>query len=141
MKTKIGVSATLLAAGVYFSALFGGYIPLVVVAGYILIAEENEWLRRTAVKAAILKVVFDLLALAMNFIPAYLLDFIRDIVYLFNGSFNYSVVTNIFTVLGDIVRICEVVLFVILGIKALKMQDVKIGAVDSAADKNLENRD
>ncbi len=137
MKTKIGVSATLLAAGVYFAALFGGYIPLIVVAGYILIVEENEWLRRTAIKAVVLKVAFSLLSLAIAFIPNYLLDFIRDIVNLFNGNIDYSVVSKICYVLGDIVNIAEVVLFVALAFMALKMQDMKLGCIDTTTDKNI----
>lgn len=138
MKTKIGVSATLLAAGVYFLALFGGYVPLLLAVGYILIVEENEWLRRTAIKAIVLEVVFSLLHLVINFIPGYVLDFIADIVRISpEGIFSYTVVNNIFVVLGDIVRICEVVVFAVLGVMALKMKDVKIGPVDNTVDKNI----
>ncbi len=137
MKTKIGVSATLMAAGVYFAALFGSYVPVVLIAGYILIAEENQWLRRTAIKAVVLMVAFDLLILGLNFIPGYLLDFIYDLVVTFNGNFSYIVVTRIFNLLTDIVRICEVVVFVALGFMSLKMQDMKLGCIDTVTDKNI----
>lgn len=140
MKTKAGVSATLLAAGVYFAALFGSYVPVVLLAGYILIAEDNQWLRRTAVKATILMIVFDLLGLALNFIPNYFLDFIYDIVRTFNGHFDYSVVSNIFVILSDVLRICEVILFVALGFMSLKMKDIKLGAVDKLTDDSTAEK-
>lgn len=50
-KTKLGVSIGLLGAGIFAAALFGGYVATIVLAGYVLLMETNEWLRRAAVKA------------------------------------------------------------------------------------------
>ena len=50
-KTKLGLSVAIMSALVFLVAAFGGYTPLLLVAGYILIAEENarvEEARRTA---------------------------------------------------------------------------------------------
>lgn len=51
MKTKLGISAGLLGAAVFFLALVGGWIPTILVAGYILLFEANDWLKNCAVKA------------------------------------------------------------------------------------------
>ena len=50
-KSKLGISVGLLAALLYFLGLLSGYLVTVLVAGYILVAESNLWLRKSAVKA------------------------------------------------------------------------------------------
>ena len=44
----------LLAAGIYFTGLFGGYLVAVLLTAYVLLVEDDEWLRRSSVKAVIL---------------------------------------------------------------------------------------
>ena len=51
MKTKIGISIGLLGSAVYFVGLVGGWIPLILIAGYVLLSEAYEWLRMSAIKA------------------------------------------------------------------------------------------
>ncbi len=50
-KTKLGISVGLLGAAIYFMGLFSGYMVAVLLAGYVLLFEENEWLKKSAVKA------------------------------------------------------------------------------------------
>ena len=54
MKTKLGISAGLIVAGIYLSFVLNLPLAAVIIAGYVLIAESNEWLRRNALKAIIL---------------------------------------------------------------------------------------
>ena len=56
-KTKLGISVGLLGAAIYFTGLFSGYLVAVLLAGYVLMFEENEWLRKNAVKAVALMMV------------------------------------------------------------------------------------
>ena len=53
-KTKIGMTVGLLGAAIYFIGLFSGYLTVVLLIGYVLLFEENEWLRKSAVKAVAL---------------------------------------------------------------------------------------
>ena len=57
-KTKIGISVGVMGAVMYFASLFGGYIPMLLLAGYIFLKEENIWLRKAAFKAVALMLVF-----------------------------------------------------------------------------------
>ena len=41
-KTRLGISVGLLGAGVCFLGLVGGYLVTAILAGYILLFEENE---------------------------------------------------------------------------------------------------
>ena len=50
-KTKLGITTGLLAALAYFTGCFSGYLLLFLVAGYVLLKEEDEWLRKNVVKA------------------------------------------------------------------------------------------
>lgn len=68
-KTKLGLSVTFMSALVYLVALFGGYTPLLLVAGYILIAEESILLKKTAVTAIVLAIVFSALSFVIGLIP------------------------------------------------------------------------
>ncbi len=44
-KTKLGVSVALMGAALYFLGLFSGYVALIILAGYVLLMEENVWLK------------------------------------------------------------------------------------------------
>ena len=48
-KTKLGLTVGLVGAGLYFLGLFS-FIPAFLLAAYVLLMEDNEWLKKTAVK-------------------------------------------------------------------------------------------
>lgn len=58
-KSKLGISVGLLAAGMYFLGMVS-VLAVVVVAGYVLLREDDAWLKRSAVKAAVLAIAFAL---------------------------------------------------------------------------------
>ena len=57
-KTRLGISVGLMGFITYFGCCFGGYIAAILLFGYILLVENNQWLRKTAVKAMILTIAF-----------------------------------------------------------------------------------
>lgn len=65
-KTKLGITISGLAAAIYLTCLFGGYIPAIILTGYVLMVEENEWLRRNAVKAIVLMMIFSVFIYGIN---------------------------------------------------------------------------
>lgn len=68
-KTKLGVSVGIFGAFLYVAALFGGYIAITLLAGYVLLMESNEWLKKTAVKAVATLACFSFLSLLIGLIP------------------------------------------------------------------------
>lgn len=68
-KTRLGISVGLLGAAIYFMGLFSGYLLAVLLAGYVLLFEENSWLRKNAVKAMSVMAVFSLLITVLNLVP------------------------------------------------------------------------
>lgn len=130
VKTKLGLSIGLLSAVVYFTALFGGYIPLFLLAGYILIVEQNDWLKRVCCKAVLLLIGFSVLSVCVDLIPS-ALECIADFVAIFKGNFSYLPISYLISVINDVIGIIKVVLFLMLGFKAYKIQDVKVSKIDS----------
>lgn len=78
-KSKLGVSVALMGAALYFLGLFSGYVALIILAGYVLLMEENVWLKKTAVKSVALLMLFSLILSVLGLIPS-LVNFIDDTV-------------------------------------------------------------
>ncbi|MBQ0028291.1 MAG: hypothetical protein KBS96_06785 [Lachnospiraceae bacterium] len=136
MRTRLGISIGLFAAGIYFAAFFGGYIPVILLGGYALLFEQNEWLRRSAVKAFATLVFFGVIYTVISLIPD-ALRWISTFVSLFDGEFNYDIVTRIITIINIAIDIVKTCLFLALGIKALKGGTVVIPGVDSTINKYI----
>ncbi len=133
-KTKLGVSVGLLGAAVYLLLFFGGYIPALLITGYVFLFEENEWLKRTCVKAIALMLSFSVLITVIGLIPD-LLSWISSVVAVFKGSFSYSLVSNIINVFVKAIAILKTCLFLLLGAKALNQGTVKVPFVDGLVNK------
>lgn len=136
-KTKLGVSVAVLGAAMYFTGLFSGYVVAVVLAGYILLMEENEWLKKTAVKAVALMIAFSLLSTLLGLIPD-VINFINSIFIIFDGDFSIPVVSKIVYMLGEAISLVRIVLFLLLGLKALHQGTIKVPVVDKLVNKSME---
>jgi uncharacterized membrane protein len=135
-KTKVGISVGIAGAAIYFAAYFGGYIPAILLGGYVLLKEENDWLKRTAVKAVATLMCFSVLYAVIGLIPD-ALGWISSLVSLFNGIFSYTVVNKILNVITDTIDIVRTVAFLMLGIKALTVSTIKIPFVDDFINKYI----
>lgn len=138
-KTKLGISVGLLGAIAYFVGIFSGYTPAIIVFGYIMLVEDNPWLRKTAVKSIVLLVTFSILSEFIDFIPQ-IIYFVDSIFTVFGSSFSISVVTNIIGVLESALVIVEPIVFIVLGLKALSQGTIKVPLVDDIVDKTVINQ-
>lgn len=138
-KTKLGVTVALLGAALYFSGLFGGYIITIVLAGYVLLMEENLWLKKAAVKSVALLMTFSIISAVLGLVPGFI-NFIDDVFAIFNGSFSIRFVTNIITMLRSGLNLIETVLFLLLGLKALTQGNIPVLGVDKLVDKCFETQ-
>lgn len=135
-KTKLGVSVGMLGAAVFFSALFGGYIPALIVAGYILLCEENAWLKKAAVKSVALLMAFSVAIYLIDLIPdvlGWLTSFLSVIGLNISLSFIYSIVN----LLTSALSIVKTVAFLLLGLKALKQETIAISSLDDLVDTHM----
>lgn len=128
-KTKLGLSIGMVGAATYFLGLFSGYTVLVLLVGYILLCEEDLWLRKTAVKALIIPLIFSGLYYVIDLLPTFL-GSISDLLGIFKVSFYPSSIYSFFNLLKDGSIFIKEVLMILLGLLALKQKTIPIGPID-----------
>ncbi len=128
-KTKLGLSAGILGAIAFLVAAFGGYIPALLIAGYVLIAEDNTWLKKTAVKAVLILLAFSTVSWIVSLIPS-LLSIITDFLQLFKVSFYPNVLHTLFSILQSVLTILRGILLVFLAIPASQEKTLVLPGVD-----------
>ena len=135
-KTRLGISVGLLGAAIYFMGLFSGYLLAVLLAGYVLLFEENSWLRKNAVKAMSVMAGFSLLITVLNLVPN-AIGFINDVVSIFGGSFYVAFLSNLISAAVAALNIIEKLLIIGLGVKALTQGTIAVPVVDNLINKYM----
>lgn len=136
-KTKLGITVGLLGAAVFFSGLFSGYIVAILLAGYILLFEENIWLKKAGVKAVALMFLFSIATALVNLLPD-LVGLVNRICYIFDGSFQIEILDKIVSLVVSGLALVEKVLFLILGFKALTQSTLPLPIIDSLINKYMD---
>lgn len=136
-KSRLGISVGLLGAMVYFAGLINGLLLITILAGYILLAEDNEWLRRTSVKAVVLCVVFSFASIVVGFIPE-AINVIDSFASIFGGSFSIPFISSLVNFVNDTIVFIKNILFVILGLKALNQGTIVISVIDKMINKYMQ---
>lgn len=141
-KSKLGISVGLLCAILYLSYLFNSTIISLAIIAYILIVEENIWLKKSAVKSLVVYIgIAVVLPFVISIIPE-LFELVDDLlnifdVYLTNYDF-YDVIMKIFSFLGNVVYFCRTLLFIALGALSLKQATIKLPVVDDLINKYMD---
>lgn len=130
MKTKLGLSVGVTAMGIYLLGLFGGYVALLLVVGYVLLAEKDAWLRKAAVKALVLAMLFTLASYAIHLLPD-VLGVLNSFLNTFEVSFRYYWLTSLVNALQGALNVFETLLFVYMALKAQNRVDVPVSFVDN----------
>ncbi len=135
-KTKLGISIGLMGALLYAVGLFGGYFLTIAAFAYVLLREENTWLKQTAVKALALAFLFPVIGVVIGVIPD-IVGLANNVMSLFDETFSMEIINEIEVVLRNIANIAEYVIFILLGILALAKKTVRIPLVDAAIEKHM----
>lgn len=135
-KTRFGIAVGLLGAVMYLVGLYGGYIITLLLAGYILVFEENEWLKKSAVKSVVLMIVFSVLSTVVYFIPN-VISLISSIFGIFGGYFHIEVISDLAEAVSNALGIMKQLLFIGLGLKALNQGNITVPAVDKLIEKYM----
>lgn len=136
MKSKLGVSVGLLGAVLYFLGMMNNYTVLLLAVGYVLIAEENPWLKKTAVKVFGICLAATLLSTCIGFISD-ATGLVDAIFRMFGGYFHVEILSRIENLLYTYLNVGKRVLLFILGIKALKQATIRIPVLDDFLDKAM----
>lgn len=137
LKTKLGISIALVGAAMYFLGMFS-LIPAVLLAGYVLIAEENEWVKRQAARMVGVVLLFGLLSIAIGWIDEFV-GMLNIVVRWFNDEVYLKVPGNLTGLLQYIISIVKEVFLLVMGIMALNMKSIKFPLVDKLLDKFMSS--
>ena len=136
-KTKLGISIGFMAAILCCAGMFMGYTATLLLAGYVILMEEDVWLKATAVKVVSIMAVFSLIIVAINMIPD-AISVINYFVAMFGGSFSLYVVTNLTYFIQETVLFAENLVFLVLALKALKLDTINVPVVDELITKHMD---
>ena len=132
-KTKLGLSIGMLSTLIYLVALFGEYTPLLLLVGYVLLFEQNDWLKRVCFKAVAILVAFSIATALVDLVPD-VIGIIADLVSIFDERFSYSAVSSIVSALKSALSVVKTILLLMLALKAYKIRDVKLTKIDTLID-------
>ena len=127
-KTKLGVSAGFLCAAAYLLFLFGGYTPALLLVGYILICENDETLRISALTATILALAFSLLNLLIGLLPD-ILNIFESMLDIFNVYLNLNLIHRLSNLFSNTLVLLRNAAYVVFAVLAIVGKPLKIGFV------------
>jgi hypothetical protein len=134
-KTKLGITVGLLGAAIFFLGLIN-LIALIIVAGYVLLFETNEWLKRSAVKAVAIVIGFALISVLISF-GNDIFGFFNSFFDLAHSSFRFGYPLKLNDFISTLASAVEKLIFLVLGIKALKQESISIEMIDKIVNRNM----
>ena len=135
-KSKLGIPVTLLAGLTCLLGLYGGYIITGILVGYVLLKEEDLWLKKFCVKILALMLAFSLASTVLGLIPD-LMHLMYSFLEIFNVHIYLSFIHNVFNFFGSILSLGKVVLFLVMAFFAVTNKSFKIPVVDPFLDKHF----
>ena len=123
MKTKLGISVGLMGAALYLGSYYGGYVVMALMVGYVLLCEENQWLKTAAVKAALIVLSFSLL------------NTLIDLFRVFRGNLYIPFIDNVSNLFSNILSLLKKVLMIGLAALALINGGKKSDPLDKLVQK------
>lgn len=136
-KSRLGIKTGAFGAAIYFTALFGGYLPLLLLTGYVLYFEENGWLRRTAVRAVTVMFFFSALSAGVGLVPK-LLTVLDGLAGTFGGYVRVSALDSLASAAVGGIEIARILLLFAFGVKALGQAAVILPALERSVSGSME---
>jgi uncharacterized membrane protein len=149
-KLNLGISVGLACVALYLFALSGAMIPLVVLTGYIFLREDNLLVKRTAIRAAGILLVFTLIYAVLGLftqIPDLFLSPIRRITPLVSSDAWLWIERNLIgnwnwffsSFILSIVSICQTILLIVAVFATFKGKEFKLKPIDAFINKYAPN--
>ncbi len=136
MQSNLKVSVGLLGALLYLAIMGGGYLAILILGGYILLKEENPWLRRVVVKATLIYITFALVSAALSLLGESI-DTIERLLELIFINISTTYLMNILYIMRNVIDILQYLVYGVLGIKALTQGTIPIPIIDGMINKYM----
>jgi len=138
MKTKLGITVGLFGAGIYLASLAGGTLVSLLLLAYVLLFEENDWLKTTAVKATTLVLCFAFASILIGIVPDGI-RLIESFFGIFNVNFNILFVSRMMLFFSYALSLVKTILFLLLTVKALDQGTINLAPVDQLIQKHYKD--
>lgn len=142
-KSRLGIPASMLAVFMFLLGLFDtgfSFAILVILALYVLLVERSVILKKSAVKAVVISVLFTFIGLLMNFVPT-ILGLVNDVVGIFGKNIDFSIVDHIvnigFTGLGFL----RFIVFVVFIVFAILKKSLPIPFLEKALNRGFAKKE
>lgn len=133
-KTKLNLSVAIVAAAAWLLGLYGGYIIMGILVGYVLLKEDSQSLKKACLRALILMLTFSVATTAINLVPN-LLELLYSVLRVFNVNIYLDFVHKIFNLLSTVLSLVRTIVFIVMGILAALGKDFKVPVLDSFIEK------
>ena len=137
-KTKLGISVGLMGAFVCFlGAILGLEWFFMAIIAYILLREDNEWLRRLSLKVLVILIATAIIGMLIRYVFQ---DAIYDFINLFTDEEDMLDIkwpSKISSFAVKYLYIASKLLLIFVGFKALKQGHVSVKPVDNLISKNV----
>lgn len=133
-KTKLNIPVAIVAAAAWLLGLYGGYVITGILIGYVLLKEENLWLRKNCLRVLILMLTFSVASTAINLLPN-LLELLYSFLRIFKVNFYLDFVHSVFNLFYSVISLIKTLLFLLLGITAAMNKDFKLPVLDPFIEK------
>jgi uncharacterized membrane protein len=135
MKSKLGIHCGFLACLCFLVGQFFGGVALSILVGYILLKEENEFLRFSALKALVIVLFVSVLNNLIYLLPDFfgLIDSITrifDADTYFNNIEFISKLNQVLSLCTSIVSFAKEILMLVLALFATKIKTIKLPVID-----------
>ncbi len=140
MKSKLGIHCGFLACLCFLVGQFFGAVAITILAGYILLKEDNEFLRFSALKAALIVLFVSALTTIIYLLPD-CFGFIDTLTRIFDADtpFNsieaISKINSFLSLISSIVVFIKTILMLLLAVNACKIKTIKLPLVDDMINK------
>lgn len=135
-KTKLGISVELMAVIAVLACYFGGYTGMFLVVGYILIAETDEWLKKVAVKAAVITIVCSFIYAVVELIPD-VVSCIDTIIGIVSLDFSIAYLSWLVNSINSLVALAKTFVILVMAYMALKHSSLDIPVIDNFVAKHM----
>ena len=114
--SKTGLEMRLVRLLIFFMAAFGGYTPLLLVAGFVFLVEEDDGLREDVLKAFFITISYSIIKLIVGYIPT----IINWFVVLLSLNFESAGINRYFRIATEMLEFLRTVILLKLGLDAYR---------------------
>jgi hypothetical protein len=110
-------------------------LPLVIMAGYVLLFEQDAWLKKSAIKAVAVVLFFSILSAFIS-LGGNADSLLTRLVRLFWSGFSIPLLGDILSICRTILSALQTIVLLLLGFSALKQGEFKVANVDSLIEEH-----